>query len=217
MLSPHESLDPTPRGRAATYDDHTLVRGALAGDVARQRLLFQRHRSTLQHALTRCGFHAADVAELEQRVWLRLLGPRQALASFRGQGSFAGWLRRIAINEARSELRRRHRAGTLDGLETIERMHDPHTPERTVLEDETRTLLSNALRDAVGSLSETDRSLLMAWADGTTTDALARTRGVHRSSMSRRLDKLRRTVGARTRAHLWTHYGRASSELTLEL
>ena len=79
-----------------------LIDACLRGEVTSQRTLFQRHRGTLRGVFTRMAFDPAEVAELEQRVWLRLLGPGRALASFSGRGSFDGWLRRIALNEARS-------------------------------------------------------------------------------------------------------------------
>lgn len=196
--------------------DPLLIDACLRGDVTSQRTLFQRHRGTLRGVFTRMGFDPAEVAELEQHVWLRLLGPRRALASFSGQGSFDGWLRRVALNEARSELRRRQRARPLEAIEPlVERIAGPRDPERDTIKDEKRSLMASALEDVLDALDPTERALLMAWAAGATTDALAREHQVHRSSMSRRLDKVRRRVGARVRAQLWESYGRGLVEVSV--
>lgn len=198
------------------HTDTTLIDASLNGDLSAQRGLFQRHRGTLRAALARCGFDGADVSELEQRVWLRLLGPRRALASYNGAGTFAGWLRTIAFNEARSELRRRRRRGTPEDIERAASLIcETSSPERSAIKNEKRALLGDALRDVLDELDADDRTLLLAWSQGTTALSLAQERGVHRSSMSRRLDKLRKTVGARLRTTLWEHYGRASSELSI--
>ncbi len=197
-------------------DDTTLIDASLSGDLSAQRTLFQRHRGTLRTALARCGFDGADVAELEQRVWLRLLGPRRALASYTGAGTFAAWLRTIAFNEARSELRRRRTRQAPEDLERAASLIcETASPERNVIKNEKRALLGGALREVLDELDADDRTLLLAWSQGATALSLAQARGVHRSSMSRRLDKLRKTVGARLRTTLWEHYGRVSSELSI--
>lgn len=197
-------------------DDLSLIEDSLGGDLFAQRTLFQRHRGTLQAALHRCGFNEADVAELEQHVWLRLLGPRRALASYSGAGTFTAWLRTIAFNEARSELRRRRSRQPAEDLERVAGLVcDGTSPERSVIKHEKRALLGDALRDVLEEIDPEDRALLLAWSEGATALSLAEARGVHRSSMSRRLDKLRKCVGARLRATLWEHYGRASSELSI--
>ena len=197
-------------------DDTTLIDASLNGDLSAQRSLFRRHRGTLRTAIARCGFDGADVAELEQRVWLRLLGPRRALASYSGAGSLAAWLRTIAFNEARSELRRRRSRHSPEDLERAASLIcETASPERSVIKNEKRALMSGALRDVLDELDADDRTLLLAWSQGATALSLAQARGVHRSSMSRRLDKLRKTVGARLRATLWDHYGRVSSELSI--
>lgn len=197
-------------------DERTVIDASLRGDLSAQRSLFRRHRGVLRQTFARYGFDDADVAELEQRVWLRLLGPRRALATYSGAGSFCAWLRTIAFNEARSELRRRRstkEAHDIDRMVAI--ACDTLGPERSAIKQEKRALVSGALQEVLDDLADDDRRLLVGWAEGATTLSLAKMHDVHRSSMSRRLAKLRKRVGARLRAILWEHYGRGCCELSL--
>jgi RNA polymerase sigma-70 factor (ECF subfamily) len=67
---------------------------ALAGDSAAFERLYGRHSATVYSLAVRM-FDAAEAEALTQDVFVRAW---QKLATFRGDASFATWLRRLALN-----------------------------------------------------------------------------------------------------------------------
>lgn len=98
-------------------DDRELLERFLAGDETAFEALVVRHEAGLRglaYGVLRDRGLAEDVAQET------FLTAHRRAKSFRGEGSVAGWLRRIAVNLARDELRRQKRrpeAALPDGLE----------------------------------------------------------------------------------------------------
>jgi RNA polymerase sigma-70 factor (ECF subfamily) len=82
--------------------DHDLCARALGGDVRAFERLYAAHSGRV-HALAR-RLAGADADELTQDVFVRAW---QKLATFRGEGSFAGWLRTLAVRLVANHIRAR--------------------------------------------------------------------------------------------------------------
>ncbi len=201
-----------------TMTDAQLVDGCLRGQAHAQRELYRRHAPAIRRVISRCGLEHSDVGDVEQRLWIRLLAPgpgKSALRSFGGRGPLRGWLRQVAVNEARAEHRRRSRVPAIDGLDEVPTStNEDIDPERATIRNEKRSVVRHAVAAALRSLDPKERELFVLWSQGTTPADLAQLHGVHRTSMTRRLLKLRDRVTCRTREGLWTAYGKSWSELS---
>lgn len=82
--------------------DRDLCARALAGDVVAFERLYAQHVGRVHALARRLAGAAAD--ELVQDVFVRAW---QKLATFRGDGSFAGWLRTLAVRLLADHVRTR--------------------------------------------------------------------------------------------------------------
>jgi RNA polymerase sigma factor (sigma-70 family) len=104
-------------------NEEGLVRRAAQGDAAAFARLVQQHQSRLRGFLRRLAKGDASLADdLAQDTFLEAW---RKLAQFRGDGSFAGWLMRIAWTRYLMAARRR-KLEPLD--ETDEPRDAPETP-----------------------------------------------------------------------------------------
>jgi RNA polymerase sigma-70 factor (ECF subfamily) len=83
--------------------DAELVASFQAGVESAADELVRRHATPLGRYLFGCGALPADVEDLVQEAFFRAF---RALGSWRGDGSFRGWLFRIATNVSRDQFRR---------------------------------------------------------------------------------------------------------------
>ncbi len=79
----------------------------LAADEEDFGRLFVRHFDAVVFFFRSRGFGSEEVDDLVQQAFLHAFRSR---AQFRGEGSFRGWLFKIAVNIYRNELRRRSAA-----------------------------------------------------------------------------------------------------------
>ncbi len=84
-------------------DDAALVRRVLAGETEAYRTLVKRHQERIFYVGLKFFRRFEDAEDFAQEVFLRAF---ERLASFAGQGSFAGWLYRVAFNLAVNSYRR---------------------------------------------------------------------------------------------------------------
>jgi RNA polymerase sigma-70 factor (ECF subfamily) len=167
-----------------------LVERAREGDADAFRQLLQSHRSAVSSTLVACGVRseatAQDLAqEVSLRAWTRL-------ATLGDPRSFTAWIRRIAANAARDHLRRMavRREETLEVAVNIESSDDPH--DRAERTSEARLMLA-ALEDEDHEVVE----LLMARADGTPVDELARRMNLSEGALKMRLMRARKRLRER--------------------
>jgi RNA polymerase sigma factor (sigma-70 family) len=98
-----DSLGDRPRQLFAVTVDDLLVARARKGDLAALEKLyrsFERPVYTLARRLTRTPHDAEDVL---QETFLEVV---RSIRHFRGEGSLAGWIRRVAASKALMRLRR---------------------------------------------------------------------------------------------------------------
>ncbi len=88
-----------PAGELATGSpepsDHTLARGAGAGDTAALGELYRRYNRRVYSLCLRMCANPAEAEDLTQEVFIKLY--REA-GTFRGESAFTTWLHRLTIN-----------------------------------------------------------------------------------------------------------------------
>jgi len=102
----------TPASFAVSVDETTVAR-AKAGDEAALEELFRRFETpvySLARRLTRSTHDAEDVL---QETFLEVV---RSIRRFRGDGSLAGWIRRVAASKALMKLRRRRGSALEEAL-----------------------------------------------------------------------------------------------------
>jgi RNA polymerase sigma-70 factor, ECF subfamily len=137
------------RHRLATDDE--LMQAVVGGDEGAFRELMGRHRGWVR-SLARAIVRDEDAAEdLAQEVFCRLL---RSAGEYRPRGEFVAWLKRIAVNLGRDELRHRTRRGTAS-LEEAGEAVAPEAPEwRLLLNSDA---LQGEMRAAIDALPDEQR------------------------------------------------------------
>ena len=138
--------------------DRQIVDAVLAGDRDAFRLLVDRESRMVINACHRVLGSPADAQDAAQEAFVRAY---QSLATYRGDGPFGAWVRRIAVRVAIARLAagvgvvsldegRRHDTSGLDQPTAAD-------PVDRVLDDEEREVL----RDAVAHLPADQRDVVM--------------------------------------------------------
>ena len=168
---------------------HDLELAQLAGAGARDAFgeLVRRHGSAVRGLLRRMGADPATADDLAQDAFIAAY---EHIASFRGQGSFGGWIKRIA---ARAYIRRAR--GRLRLEQPLEDEHDEgHGGEG-------EAVLRLDLDEALKALTPVERVCVTlchgaGFSHGEAAEALNAPLGTVKSHVKRGLDKLRRRLGA---------------------
>ena len=173
--------------RASLSGLHDVELAAFAAAGGRQEFgeLVRRHSASVRGLLRRMGAEAALADDVAQDAFIQAF---ERCGEFRGEGSFAAWVRKIA---ARLYIKRRGREARWAEQSEAED-HPTHTP------DQSRTI---DLDQALQSLSELERVCvsLCHGAGLTHTEIAAATNlplGTVKSHVKRGLDKLRARLDA---------------------
>src|SRR6202166_2974973 len=192
---------------ALRLEELALARACAAGNERAWQDFINRYRQKLHSMalhITRDGAHAAELAD---SLFADLYGVnardgvrRSKLVFYTGRGSLEGWLRTVMAQEFINRYRKQKRTVSLEeqsdeGVQFAAPVPHPDTvPDRR---------LEAATDEALAELSPEDRFTLAAYyLDGRTLAEIARMLGLHESSVSRRLDRLRseeRRVGKECR------------------
>jgi RNA polymerase sigma-70 factor (ECF subfamily) len=139
---------------------------------------------------------AADLQQaLREHLLVAPAGQRPRIAEYSGRGPLRGWLRVTAVRKLH-HLRRTERPTTALEAAALDRLTaaDPD-PERALLEARHRRDFEHALRVAMQALTSLDRALLrLHVVDGRSIDELCLMQGVHRATVARRLQRLKRRI-----------------------
>jgi RNA polymerase sigma-70 factor (ECF subfamily) len=150
------------------------------------------------------------VADATAAVWARLLAPRPGalprIAEYAGLGALSGWVRvatvRAALNLARADKRPVHDADAVPNL------GDAEGVELRYLKSRYRQACNEAIRAAFAGLSAEERNMLrLHHLDGLTVDELAPLYGVHRSTVARRIARVRESILSETKRRLELELG----------
>jgi RNA polymerase sigma-70 factor (ECF subfamily) len=167
----------------ASLHDVELCSYAAAGERRAFGELVRRHGSSVRHLLRRMGAQAAESDDVAQDAFLAAF---ERIAEFRGEGTFAGWVRKIA---ARLYLRRLQREKRLSALAAEEAAVDEAAAsgdaDHRIDLDEALRRLSTAERLCVSMCFGAGLS------HGEAADALNLPLGTVKSHVKRGLEKLR--------------------------
>ncbi|MGA6986158.1 MAG: sigma-70 family RNA polymerase sigma factor [Terriglobales bacterium] len=198
-------------------EELALARACAEGNERAWHDFISRYRQKLHGMalhITRDGAHAAELADslfadlygVNARDGLR----RSKLVFYTGRGSLEGWLRTVMAQEFINRYRKQKRTVSLEEQTEAGVQFAAAVPESAYTLDRIsgRTpdqLLEAATDQALAELSAEDRFTLASYyLDGRTLAEIARTLGLHESSVSRRLDRLATSLRKRILAELRT-------------
>ena len=168
--------------RYAQRHDLELCAQVVAGDRAAFGELVRRHGSAERALLRRMGAAGAEADDVAQDAFLAAF---ERIAEFRGEGTFAGWVKRIA---ARLYLRRLQRERRFAGV-----VDDPQREPALATGDADRRL---DLDEALAALAPSERLCVSlcygaGLSHGEAAEALNLPLGTVKSHVRRGLEKLR--------------------------
>jgi RNA polymerase sigma-70 factor (ECF subfamily) len=100
--------------------DNDLIEGCLRGDRGAQKALYDRFASKMYGVCLRYAGSAVEAEDMLQEGFIKVYGK---MGSFRREGSFEGWVRRIFVNTAIEHYRKKtylqpitdHEESTIEG------------------------------------------------------------------------------------------------------
>src|ERR1700728_4659374 len=183
-------------------DELALARACAAGSNPAWEIFLTRYREKLYLSALRIVREDSAARELADTLYADLYGTNtregqrvSKLASYTGRGSLEGWLRTVLAQEYVNRYRRTKRLVSLD--EECEDGVQFRAPEAEAVPADGYgdRRLAEATDEAIRVLSSEDRMVLSAYyLDGRTLAEIARMLGVHESTISRKVDKLAKTL-----------------------
>jgi RNA polymerase sigma-70 factor (ECF subfamily) len=180
-------------------DELALARACAAGSNSAWEIFLTRYRVKLYLSALRIAREDSAARELADTLYADLYGTNtrdgqrvSKLASYTGRGSLEGWLRTVLAQEYVNRYRRTKRLVSLDeeskeGIQFRAPEPDPAPPADQ--------RLAQATDEALAALSAEDRVVLSAYyLDGRTLAEIACMLGVHESTISRKIDKLAKSL-----------------------
>lgn len=172
----------------ASLHDVELCSYAATGERRAFGELVRRHGSAVRQLLRRMGAQAAEADDVAQDA---LLAAFERITEFRGEGTFAGWVKRIA---ARQYLRRLQREKRLTALAAEEGREEADGPNSLGGPGDADHRMD--LEEALKVLSASERLCVSmcygaGLSHGEAADALNLPLGTVKSHVKRGLDKLR--------------------------
>lgn len=180
-------------------DELALARACAAGENSAWEIFLTRYREKLYLSALRIAREDSAARELADTLYADLYGTTtrdgqrvSKLASYTGRGSLEGWLRTVLAQEYVNRYRRTKRLVSLEEESEEGIQFRAPDPEPVTAAD---TRLSRATDQTLAELPAEDRTVLSAYyLDGRTLAEIARMLGVHESTISRKLDKLAKSL-----------------------
>lgn len=199
-------LDPADALADIRGDDLYLACACARGGAGAVQTLEREHDALLSSVHARAGAARITADEYRQRLREHLYtGDRPAIASYRGRGSLAAWLRvtatRALINWSQRDPERHEVAVTRDELLAV--AGSASDPESPLIRAGVQQAFARAFEAALASLPARERSLLRErYVVGKRVDELAAAHGLHRVTVSRLLSSALEQVFEVTRREL---------------
>jgi RNA polymerase sigma-70 factor (ECF subfamily) len=190
-------------------EELALARGCAAGDERAWETFLLRYRAKLYDVAGYIAKESSAARELADTLYADLYGTKtregqrvSKLASYTGRGSLEGWLRTVMAQEYVNRYRRQRRLVSLDEeSEEGVQFATPAAPISTPVD----ARVEAATDEVIGLLPSEDRFILASYyLDGRTLADIARTLSLHESTISRKLDKLAKSM----RKHILAALGR---------
>ncbi|HKV80478.1 MAG TPA: sigma-70 family RNA polymerase sigma factor [Candidatus Sulfotelmatobacter sp.] len=180
-------------------DELALARACAAGENSAWEVFLTRYREKLYLSALRIAREDSAARELADTLYADLYGTTtregqrvSKLASYTGRGSLEGWLRTVLAQEYVNRYRRTKRLVSLDE-ESEEGVQFRAPDPQPVTPSDSR--LARATDEVLAALPVEDRMVLSAYyLDDRTLAEIARMLGVHESTISRKLDKLAKSL-----------------------
>jgi RNA polymerase sigma-70 factor, ECF subfamily len=194
-------------------DELALARACAVGHNAAWELFLTRFREKLYQSALRIAREDSAARDLADSLYAELYGTAtrdgervSKLASFTGRGSLEGWLRTVLAQEFVNRYRRTKRLVSLEEESEDGAQFAASVPEPLPSAD---ARLESATDAALAALDREDRMVLAAYyLDGRTLAEIARMLGVHESTISRKVDKLGKSLRKKIMAGMM-HQGMA--------
>jgi RNA polymerase sigma-70 factor (ECF subfamily) len=180
-------------------EELALARACAAGNNSAWELFLTRYREKLYLSALRIAREDSAARDLADSLYAELYGTTtrdgervSKLASFTGRGSLEGWLRTVLAQEFVNRYRRTKRLVSLEEEGEDGAQFAAPEPEPIPSAD---SRLESATDAALATLESEDRMVLAAYyLDGRTLAEIARMLGVHESTISRKVDKLAKSL-----------------------
>jgi RNA polymerase sigma-70 factor (ECF subfamily) len=180
-------------------DELALARACAAGSNSAWEIFLTRYREKLYFSALRIAREDSAARELADGLYADLYGTNtrdgrrvSKLNSYSGRGSLEGWLRTVLAQEYVNRYRRTKRLVSLEEESEEGVQFQAPDPEPVPVSDRR---LAEAADEVLTALGSEDRLLLSAYyLDGRTLAEIARMLGVHESTISRKLDKLAKSL-----------------------
>lgn len=179
----------------------TLAAAVAAGDPAAIREFETRYLVPVRSQLRAMNLNAADIADIEQTLRIKLLvgadGAPPRLVQYAGQGKLGGLVRVAAVREALTLLRRKKTTTSEDWLEELSSPDDD--PELVHLKARHRVEFKAAFEEAVRRLSPREHTLLrLHLVRQHSIDHIGAVYGVHRATAARWIEAAKRSLRTET-------------------
>jgi RNA polymerase sigma-70 factor (ECF subfamily) len=180
-------------------EDLALARGCALGNDHAWEIFLMRFRVKLYDVAGQITREGANSRELADSLYADLYGTASRdgqrvskLASYTGRGSLEGWLRTVMAQEYINRYRRQRRLVSLEEKEE-EGTHFVAPDQAPSADVDPR--VQSATDAALAAISAEDRFLLASYyLDGRKLAEIARLLHVHESTISRKLDKLAKSL-----------------------
>ena len=182
-------------------DDLILARACAAGNDKAWESFLSRFREKLYDIAGYVAKESAAARELADSIYADLYGTRlrggqriSKLASYTGRGSLEGWLRTVIAQEYVNQYRRRRRLVSFEEEAEVGTQF-PAPPVAAEVETAVDSRLEAATDEVLGALSPDDLFVLASYyLDDKTLAEIAQALSVHESTISRKVDKLLKSL-----------------------
>jgi len=196
-----ERTDRPAEPGGAPEAERRRIEGALAGERAALELLLREHYARVHATAFRLLGNPEDAEDLAQECFVRAF---RSLALYRGEGSFAGWLRRILVHLVQDRFRARGQRPEPTLLPS--ELAGGREPHGLVEERELARVLADALETLAAPLRV---ALLLRTREGLEYEEVAALTGVTPATARTRVMKARKALlrllapylGERTAGH----------------
>lgn len=182
-------------------DDLVLARACAAGNDRAWESFLSRFREKLYDIAGYVAKDSAAARELADSTYADLYGTKlrdghrvSKLASYTGRGSLEGWLRTVIAQEYVNQYRRRRRLVSFEEEAEVGTQF-PAPPVTTETETPVDARLEAATDEALAALPPEDLFVLTSYyLEDKTLAEIARALSVHESTISRKVDKLLKSL-----------------------
>jgi RNA polymerase sigma-70 factor (ECF subfamily) len=180
-------------------EELALARACAAGHEHAWEVFLTRYREKLYDIAGYITKESSTARELADSIYAELYGTAtrdgqrtSKLASYTGRGSLEGWLRTVMMQEHVNRYRRQRRLVSLDEETEEGTQFATPEPEPAIAID---PRVEAAIDEVLAALSAEDRFVLASYfLDERTLAEIARALGVHESTISRKVDKLAKSL-----------------------